>query len=93
MLNAVNVGSCSNTCYIKHTYSFEHIHAIYYIKYKELLSYIMFWEEKGEIHYYSWPTLPRKRVVQTNLDNPVIRYVYVNVANSEDDNKTFNLSI
>ena len=53
----------------------------------------MFWEEKGEIHYYSWPTLPRKRVVQTNHDTPVISYVYVNVANSEDDNKTFNLSI
>ena len=55
----------------------------------------MFWEEKGEIHYYSWPTLlivsiPSKRVVQTNLDTPVFYYVYVNVANREDDNKTFN---
>ena len=58
----------------------------------------MFWEEKGEIHYYSWPTLltvsvHRKRVVQNNLDTPLFSYVYVNVANSEDDNKTFNLSI
>ena len=55
----------------------------------------MFWEENGEIHYYSWPTLltvsvHRKHVVQTNFDTSVFSYVYVNVANSEDDNKTFN---
>jgi hypothetical protein len=92
MLNVENVGSCSNTCYIKYTYSFEHIHAIYYITYINILHHVLRDKGRGTLLFMTYTFDCDLGSVSYRLTLiPCFYYVYVNVASSEDDNKTFNV--